>query len=305
MPLSVVIGAGGTGIATATLLAESGHEVRLVTRSGSGPEHPRIERVTADAADAGRLIELTSGADTLFNCAAPPYHRWRKEFPPLAKSLLTTAEATGAGYVMLGNIYAYGPVDRPMTEDMPLAPSSAKGRIRAEMWEDALDAHRAGRVRVTEVRASDFIGNGAQSVFTLTAAPKVLAGKQAMVPAALDLPHSWTATGDAARALVAVSRDERAWGQVWHVPTNQAVSVRELATRLASLAAAPVPKLRSLPAWLLKTAGLTSPMIRELPEMQYQFRRPFILDSSLTEHTFDLKPTPLDEILLENTQPTR
>jgi len=305
MPLSVVIGAGGTGIATAVLLAESDHDVRLVTRGGSGPEHPRIERVTADAADADRLIELTSGADTLFNCAAPPYHRWPKEFPPLATSLLKTAEVTGAGYVMLGNLYAYGPVDKPMTEDMPLAPSSEKGRIRAQIWQDALAAHRAGRVRVTEVRASDFIGNAALSVFTLTVVPKVLAGKPAMVPADLDLPHSWTATGDAARALVAASQDERAWGRAWHAPTNRAASVRELATRLANLAGAPGPRLRAMPGWMLRMAGVTSPMIRELPEMQYQFRRPFILDSSSTEQTFDLKPTQLDDILAENVQLTR
>jgi nucleoside-diphosphate-sugar epimerase len=305
MPLSVVIGAGGTGIATAVLLAGSGHDVRLVTRSGSGPGHPRIERVAADAADAGRLIELTRGADTLFNCAAPPYHRWQKEFPPLAKSLLKTAEVIGAGYVMLGNLYGYGPVDKPMTEETPLAPSSEKGRIRAEMWEDAIAAHRAGRVRVTEVRASDFIGSGAFSLFTLTTAPKVLAGKLAMVPADLDLPHSWTATGDAARALVAVSQDDRAWGRVWHVPTNRAVSVRELATRLADLAGAPGPKLRAMPGWMLTMAGIASPTIRELPEMQYQFRRPFVLDSSLTEQMFGLKASPLDEILRENIQPTR
>jgi hypothetical protein len=56
---------------------------------------------------------------------------------------------------------------------------------------------------------------------------------------------------------------------------------------------------------MLKMAGIASPMIRELPEMQYQFRRPFILDSSLTEQTFGLKPSLLDEILRENIQPTR
>jgi nucleoside-diphosphate-sugar epimerase len=212
---------------------------------------------------------------------------------------------TGAGYVMLGNLYAYGQVDMPMTEATPLAPSSEKGRIRAEMWEDALAAHRVGRVRVTEVRASDFIGSGATSVFTLTVVPKVLAGKLALVPADLDLPHSWTATGDAARALVAASQDARAWGRVWHVPTNRAVTVRELATRLADLAGAPSPKLRAMPDWMLTVAGIASPMIRELPEMQYQFRRPFILDSSLTEQTFGLRPSALDDVLRENIHPTR
>jgi nucleoside-diphosphate-sugar epimerase len=88
--------------------------------------------------------------------------------------------------------------------------------------------------------------------------------------------------------------------KAWHVPSNSATSVRELATRLAELAGAPSPRLRAMPGWLIIGAGLISPTIRELPEMQYQFRQPFHLDSSLTEQTFDLKPSDLDDILREN-----
>jgi hypothetical protein len=45
-------------------------------------------------------------------------------------------------------------VDAPMTEDLPMAPNTVTGRIRAQVWQEAIAAHRAGRVRVTEVRAS-------------------------------------------------------------------------------------------------------------------------------------------------------
>ncbi|WP_326798263.1 NAD-dependent epimerase/dehydratase family protein [Streptomyces sp. NBC_01808] len=299
MSLAVVVGAGGTGVATARLLADAGHRVRLVTRGGGGPEHPSIERVAADAADADRLSEVARGAATLFNCAAPPYHTWPTALPPLAEGLLTAAERTGADYVMLDNLYAYGPVEGPMTEDLPLAPASVKGRVRAEVWRQADAAHEAGRVRLTTVRASDFIGAGAYSVITVTVAPKVLAGKPALVPADLDAPHSWTATRDAARALVTVAQDERAWGRVWHAPTPPPVSVRELAAGLARLAEVREPRLRAMPGWLLRAGGLFSPVARELPEMQYQFQQPFVLDSSRIEETFDLHPTPLDDVLQE------
>ncbi|SNY80279.1 Saccharopine dehydrogenase NADP binding domain-containing protein [Nocardia amikacinitolerans] len=167
MSSHVVIGAGATGSATARLLADSGDRVRLVTRSGSGPVHERIERVAADATDAARLTELTRGAATLFNCAAPPYDRWPTDFPPLAAALLAAAERTGADYVMLGNTYGYGPVDGPVTAELPMAATSAKGLVRARMWHDARAAYEAGRVRVTEVRANDFLGAHAYSPFTL------------------------------------------------------------------------------------------------------------------------------------------
>ena len=48
--LHVIVGAGATGSATARQLAEAGVSVRIITRSGSGPLHPNIERIAADAA---------------------------------------------------------------------------------------------------------------------------------------------------------------------------------------------------------------------------------------------------------------
>ncbi|BDT87535.1 NAD-dependent epimerase/dehydratase family protein [Nocardia cyriacigeorgica] len=301
MTLSVVVGAGGVGTITAHLLADAGHEVRLITRSGNGPQDSRIQCVAADAGDTARLIELTTGAQTLFNCAAPPYHRWHTDLLPLFGSLLATAEATRADYVMLGNLYGYGAPTAPMTEDLPMAPNSVKGRIRAQAWQEALAAHEAGRVRVTEVRSSDFLGRGGQSNFAILVAPKVIAGKTALFPADLDAPHSWTGTGDAARTLVTVAQDDRAWGRAWHVPSNPPVTPRQLADRLAAVAGASPARLRRMPGWMLRAAGLFSPVARELPEVLYQLDRPFVLDSTLTEKTFGLAPTSLDTILREMT----
>ncbi|WP_231989803.1 NAD-dependent epimerase/dehydratase family protein [Mycobacterium sp. 852002-51057_SCH5723018] len=295
--MKVVVGAGGTGVATAELLAAAGHEVRLVTRSGGGPRNPRIRRIALDASNTDALAAVLGGATTLYNCAAPPYHLWRTQLPALASGMLNAAIAAGADYVMLGNLYGYGPVAGPITEDLPLQPNSVKGELRARAWTQAKAAHEAGRVRVTEVRASDFIGRGALSVFTLMVAPKVLAGKTALFPADLDASHSWTGTVDAARALVAIGDDERGWGRPWHVPTNPAMSPRQLATVLADCAGVGAPKLRRMPGWLLAMAGLGSKVVRELPEMQYQLQKPFVVDASETEHTFGLAPTPLAEIL--------
>lgn len=299
MSFHVVVGAGATGTATARRLAEAGDRVRLITRRGGGPEHPGIERVAADATDAARLTELTAGAGTLFNCAMPAYDRWPIDWPPLAAALLAAAERTGAGYVMLGNTYGYGPVDGPMAEDLPMAPTTVKGRVRAQMWLDAIAAHQSGRVRVTEVRASDFLGAGAMSLYNLMVVPPVLAGQPASYPADLDAPHSWSYTGDVARTLVSASRDDRAWGRAWHVPSTSALSVRDLTTRLAEVAGAPAPVLTSMPAEEVHRLGQADSIMAEIAEMQYLVRKPQVLDSSRTEETFGVKPTPLDDVLLD------
>src|SRR4051812_37317263 len=121
MALHVIVGAGAVGTATATLLAERGDEGRLVTRRGTGPEHPGIERIAADATDADRLTGLTTGAVALYNCASPLYHRWLTDWPPLASALLTAAERSGAALVTASNLYGYGPGHERITPDTPLA----------------------------------------------------------------------------------------------------------------------------------------------------------------------------------------
>ncbi|MET9452079.1 NAD-dependent epimerase/dehydratase family protein [Streptomyces cinerochromogenes] len=299
MSLHVIVGAGATGSATARLLAAAGERVRLVTRRGSGPLHERIERVTADATDTARLIELTRGATTVFNCAMPPYDRWPAEFPPLAAAVLAAAERTGAAYVMLGNVYGYGPTDEAAREDHPLAPTSIKGRVRARMWQSARAAHDAGRVRVTEVRASDFLGADAYSPFTLMVGAQVLAGSTAFYPGDPHAPHSWTYTVDAARTLIAAARHEESWGRAWHVPSASEAPASELAARLAAAAGAPGPRLERMTSAELEEIGRTDPVMAEFSEMLYLYDRPSILDASLTAKTLDITPTPIDEVLAE------
>jgi nucleoside-diphosphate-sugar epimerase len=295
MGLHIVVGAGVIGSLVAQDLVQTGNRVRLVSRRGIGPVHPAIERIAADANDQARLVELTAGAEALYNCANPPYHRWPVQWPPLAASLLRAAERSGAVLVTMSNLYGYGPVDRPMSEDLPLAATSVKGRVRAQMWRDALAAHQAGRVRATEVRASDYIE--ANSIFTEMVLAPVLAGKVCYLPVDVDLPHAFTSIQDVARLLVTVATDEQAWGRPWHVPTDRPYTVRQLANRLAELAGAPTPKLRRIPGSMLWLAGLVNPMAREFREVSYQFTRPFIVDSSAAQAAFGLRPTPVEEAL--------
>jgi nucleoside-diphosphate-sugar epimerase len=294
----VIVGAGPVGTTTALLLADLGHQVLVITRSGSGPTQPNIERIALDATNAAALSKATTGAAAIYNCVNPPYHRWPTDWPPIANAMLTAAESSGAVLVIMGNLYGYGPVTRPMKESDPLASTGVKGGVRIKMWRDALAAHESGRIRATEVRASDFIGPEVlNSHLGERVIPKLLQGKGVQVVGNPDMVHSFTFMPDVARALVTVATDERAWGKAWHVPTNPAISPREMITLMSKIAGVAPVKVSGIPNALLKVGGLFSPLFRELPEMLYQFDRPFIVDSSLFTSTFGLNATPLDEVL--------
>ena len=290
MDLHVVVGAGPVGTATALLLMERGHQVRVVTRSGSGPEG--AEHVAADAADAARLADLAEGAVAIYNCVNPTYSRWEQDWPPIAAALLHAAESSGAVLATVGNLYGYGRVDAPMTEQTPLAATGHKGQVRNAMWRDALAAHEAGRIRTFEVRGSDYLGGNSMLSYLVT--PALRKNRRAFVPADLDAPHTWTCTDDVAALLVAGVYDERAWGRVWHVPSTPPLSVRELTT-IAAAQLGVEPKLTTMPYAVLWAAGLVNPMAKELRETQHQFRRPFVLDSTAARETFGLEPTPIED----------
>lgn len=297
----LVVGAGPVGTTIARLLADTGHTVTVVTRSGTGPQHPSIRLERADAADTERLTALAldrshGPAASIFNCVNPPYHRWPIDWPPMHRAFMTAAERSGAVLVMTDNLYAFGPdATMPMRDTDPMRATGAKGRMRATMAQDLLDGHAAGRFRATLARASDFFGPEVLgSALGERVMPKVLAGKKVSVLGSLDVPHDFSYMPDVARTLVTLATDERAWGQAWHVPNPPSLTQRAAVQALARAAHTDV-KVTAVPWAAVGALGLFVPAMRELRETRYQFDHPFVADATRTTDTFGITATPWDE----------
>ncbi len=298
--VNVVLGASAVGLAVATLLAERGETVRLVTRSGAGPAHPMIERIAADATNADRLSEIAESAAVFYNCASPAYDRWPSDWPPLNAAILTAVERSGAVLASYSNLYGYGPGSGVMTETTPLGAAHPKLRIRADMWREALALHEAGRIRMTEIRASDHIQPN--SMVSLAMFKPMLAGKRVMSPIPVNVPRTWTSVRDSARLLTTVANDERALGKAWHVPSYEPMTARELLHRFAQANDLPEPKIAVAPWGVIWALGMFAPMIREIRATRYQFTDPFIMDSSRARAMFGQKPEPLESALRDAAQ---
>jgi len=297
--LHVVFGTGQVGRALAGHLADGGLAVRMVSRHRPAVLPGGADWRAADATDPEAAADAAKGASVIYQCLNAPYTQWPERFPPLQRAVLAAAERTGALLVSLENLYGYGPTGgRPMTEDLPLAATTVKGRTRAAMTAELLAAADAGRVRVAIGRASDFFGPGVTQGSTLgeRVFGNALAGRRADFIGNPDLPHTYSYVPDIAAGLATLGTDARAAGQVWHLPGPPTVTTRALLDLVAREVGHQVG-VRSVPRLAVRALGLVSPVMRGLAEMSYQFDQPFILDTSKYQAVFGAAGTPLADAI--------
>jgi nucleoside-diphosphate-sugar epimerase len=291
----VVFGTGQVGSALAAHLASTGVAVRAVSRTRPAALADGVDWRAADVSDPEAATDAAKGASVVYQCVNAPYTQWPERFPPLQRGVLDAAEHTGALLVVLENLYGYGPTGgKPMTEDLPLAATGAKGATRAAMTAELLAASGAGRVRIAIGRASDFFGPGvtAGSVLGERVFGNALAGRRADFIGDPGLPHTYSYVPDIAAGLATLGTDARAEGEVWHLPGPPTVTTRAFLDLVAHEVGHPVG-IRPVPKLALRALGLVNPMLRELAETSYQFDQPFILDTSKYQTTFGTAGTPL------------
>jgi len=292
--IHIVNGAGQVGTTVAEQLAAAGYQVRVLTRSGSGPEHPLIERRKVDVSKPAELAAAFEGAVAVYHCihgSAYTAKAWRAELPGAEQAVLAAAGKVGAVVVFPESLYSYGEVDGPMTEDTPRSATRGKLGVRTEL----LRAREESETNTVSVAASDFFGpHVMMSHAGERMVPTVLAGKTMRVIGSLDQPHSFTFVPDLAAAMIAAAQNPALWNGFYHAPTSAPVTQRQLIEAYAAAGGVPAPKMSAIPVWVLKATGIFSVDARELAETAYQFSRPFVVDSARSEQVLGLRPTPFE-----------
>lgn len=297
MVTSVVIGAGQLGLAVTRELLRRGQHVRIVSRRGAVEVRPEVEVLAADVTNHGQAAGVGEGAGVIYHCAAPPYAQWVTKCVPIMEGIIVAA-ATGTKKIVYGdNLYAYGPVSGPLTEDLPYRATGPNGKVRAEGAAILMEAHRQGRVRAAIGRASDFYG---PHVLQSTAGERIfvpsLRGKAAQVLGNPDAPHTYTFIDDFAGALVTLGERDDALGQIWHVPSAETVTTRHFVQMVFEEAGTPM-RLSVGPEWAMSLIALFNPTMRAVKEQSYQRTGPWVVDHSKFARAFGAHPTPHREAI--------
>jgi nucleoside-diphosphate-sugar epimerase len=297
--LHVVFGTGAVGMSVMDELIRRGPKrVRMVNRSGRASVPAGVEVVGGDATDEAFAREASKGASVVYFALNPPYNKWPELFPPLQAGVLVGAASAGAKLIAMENLYMYGPTDgRPLTEDLPHAPNTRKGAVRARMSEELMEAHSSGRVRVAMGRASDYFG---PRVLTSAAGEQVFGraveGKSAQVAGNPDQPHTYTYVPDIGKGLVILGEREEALGRAWHLPSPETLTTHQFVEMIFEEVGKPA-RVQAAPKILLRAMGLFNPGMREIIEMLYEFEEPFVVDYSRFEREFGEQATPLREAI--------
>ena len=260
-----------------------------------------MEVVAADVTDPAAARKVCEGAAVVFHCASGPYGRWMQTLPPIMNGIIEGASAAGARLVYGDNLYAYGPVDGPIREDLPYRPIGPTTRARAEVATTLMNAHAGGKVRATIGRASDFYGPRArQSKVGDAVFARALAGKPAQALGDPDAPHTYTFIHDFAAGLVTLAQRDEALGEVWHIPSAETVTTRRFIEMVFQHLARPA-RLQTVPRVMISMLGVFLPPMRAVKETLYQSERPWVVDHSKFARTFGSRPTPHEQAIADTT----
>lgn len=293
----VILGAGGAiGNELAATLAKRNTRFRLVGRN------PRpvggAEVFAADLSDLQQTVAAVSGATVVCLLVGLKYDlaTWKELWPRIMANTIEACKQTQAKLLFFDNVYMYGRVDGPMTEQTPYAPCSKKGAIRAQIATALMEEVKAGNLVATIARSADFYGPGAVNSIpnALVFEPFAKAATASWLVNAT-VPHSLTFTPDAARGVAMLAERETAWNQIWHLPTSPAPPTGEEFIEMVAAEFGARPKSRVLSKPLLRVAGLFDPRVRELFEMLYQYDRPYLFDASKFTTEFGFAGTPYSE----------
>jgi nucleoside-diphosphate-sugar epimerase len=288
--LHTILGAGGViGRELMRELAAYTDRIRLVRRHPQPPSAGGIEACAVDLRNPGQVADAVRGSAVAYLVAGLPYRTavWQAEWPLIMANVIAACRQHSARLVFFDNVYLYGRVDGPMTEETPVNPCSAKGEVRARIADMLMAEIGAGNICGVIARAADFYGPDATNTFVHPMVFELLRdGKKAAWLCNADVPHSMIFTPDAARATALLGNTEEAWGQVWHLPVHPDPPTGRQFIAMVARAFNTDPGYRLLGTGLLRLVSLVNANVRESIEMLYQNQHPYLVDSTKFQRRF-------------------
>ena len=256
--------------------------------------NPADELVAGDLLRFDQTDKAVEGSEVVYLLAGLKYDIkvWREQWPVVMRNVIDACKKHNSKLVFFDNVYAYGLVKGPMTEETPFNPVSRKGEVRANIAAMLLNEIKSGNLKGVIIRGADFYGPGAKLSMTYeTVTQKLRANKGPQWIGDPKSVHTFTYTPDAGKSVAILGNTPSAFNQTWHALTSKEKITGEQYVRLACEFMNRPYKLQALPKLGVRLIGLFVPLLGEFVEMMYQFENDYIFDSTKIEKAFNLEAT--------------
>ena len=291
---------GGIGVPLARELKKYSDQIRLVSRNPK-KVNDTDELLPADLSDLSQLDRAIAGSEIVYVTIGFQYKLqiWQKTWPFFMQEVINSCKRHNAKLVFFDNVYMYEKASIGfMTETSPINPPSEKGKVRQQLREMILKEVEKGKLTALIARGADFYGpENKNSSLTIMVTNNLLKGKKAQVLGNPDKIHTYTYTPDAAKATAILGNTPDAYNQEWHVPTTKEKITTQQWIELIAKELNTEAKIQKVPVWMLNILGIFIPVLREFPEMLYQYEQDYIFDSSKFEKRFGIMATPPEEAI--------
>jgi nucleoside-diphosphate-sugar epimerase len=292
--MHTILGAGGPVANALTLeLINNNETVRLVSRKLVQTTSPNVTWQKADLLNYDEILQASIGSEVIYLCAGLVYDVaiWQQQWPVIMQNVINVTKTTGARLIFFDNVYMYGLVKGPMTENTPYHPNSKKGEVRVGIANMIMDEVKAGNIRATIARGADFYGtNSMNSFFDMMVLDRFAKKLNAQWIGKASTLHSFTYIPDAGKAMYLLGQHPESDNQVWHMPTAPAITGKQFIELAASIYKVK-PKFFAVNKFLLWVYGLFNKTVMGTVEMYYQYNHDYIFDSGKFEKAFNFKPT--------------
>jgi len=297
--MQTILGANGTiGSVLAKELTTYTDKIRLVSRNPR-KVNESDELFPADLSYPAIVDEAVEGSDVVYIVVGFDYNLkvWEEKWPNLIRATIDACIKHNARLVFFDNVYMYDiNAISHMTEESMINPPSRKGSVRKQIAQMIMDEVKAGKLMALIARSADFYGPGNERSFVTEMVYKnFLKGMRANWFINPDKKHSFTYTPDAAKATAMLGNTEDAFNTVWHLPTDKNTLTGREFIKLFAHEMNVANKVFVMPAWLIRVVGTFIPIMKEMPEMMYQYDRDYFFDSSKFEKKFNFKTTSYQE----------
>jgi nucleoside-diphosphate-sugar epimerase len=293
--MQTIIGSGGAiGLPLAKELKNYTKNIRLVSRNPK-QVNGTDELFPLDANDFGKISNAVAGSEVVYVTIGFEYNLkvWRNTWPQFLKAVINACKEHKSKLVFFDNVYMYSKTAIPfMTEESPLDPPSEKGKVRMQLQQMIMSEVEKSDLTALIARAADFYGPIMNnSALIEMVAKNLMKGKKAQGFGDIHKIHTYTFTPDAGKATALLGNTPDAFNQVWHVPTTKEKLTAEQWIRLIADELKTDAKIQMIPVWMIRLLGLFIPVMREFPEMMYQYEQNYVFDSSKFEKRFGITAT--------------